>query len=307
MSRIDLKNELKALAGELGFDDMGVADATNGTPYSREFTQSIAEGRHGPLDYLERTQEERADVLVLMPQAKSVVVLVKNYYTGDHSEFKPPDNSVKISRYAWGRDYHHWFKKRLRKMRTFLQEHDPAALVHIFNDTGPVLERAWANAAGLGFIGKSGMFIHRRYGTWTFLGGLVTSVALPHDAPFARDLCGSCERCMRACPTKAIVAPKTLDARSCLTTWNVERPTLPMGHAAHLRGKGWGVGCDVCQEVCPWNKFEQRTDEARFQPVAGQVFLTELPPESLQGTALARPGAALPGNWKRALKVLEGA
>lgn len=288
-------SSLRALAEELGFDDFGIASATLGTPTRDHFQEALADDRHGPLDYLERTEIERADVQKLMPDAKSVIVLVKNYYTGDHHDFvslESLNSKAKVSRYAWGGDYHHWFRKRLRKLRSHLIETAGAsAKVHIFNDTGPVLERAWAHQAGLGFIGKSSMFIHRKYGTWVLLGGLVTNVEMQANTVQQASLCGSCTRCLEACPTKAIIAPKKVDARRCLTTWNVERPNDKNADASEMLGHKWVVGCDICQEVCPWNKFEQRTLEPRFQPRVEHVVLSEAPLGDLRGTPLARPGA----------------
>jgi epoxyqueuosine reductase len=153
-----------------------------------------------------------------------------------------------------------------------------------------VLERAWAHAAGLGFIGKNAMFIHRGLGTWTFLGGLCTSADLGarQREPMAQ-MCGTCTACLDACPTGALIAPQTLDAGRCLVTYNVEETEHPAGDA--LAGHGWAVGCDVCQEVCPWNRFARVTDEPRLQPLPGHIaFSPDRAPTDVQGTALARPG-----------------
>ncbi|MDA0712873.1 MAG: tRNA epoxyqueuosine(34) reductase QueG [bacterium] len=282
---------VKELALSLGFDDVRIASALEDTPYKTQFQQAIAEERHGPLDYMSKTAKERADVLALMPEAKSVVVVAKNYYTGDH-EHKPAEAFAKVSRYAWGGDYHHWFKKRLRKMRTTLQDHYGDQIkVHIFNDTGPVLERGWAERSGLGFIGKSGMLIHREFGTWTFLGGFVTDLELKADKPTVKQMCGTCTACIDACPTGAIVAPQKVDARLCLTTWNVERPLDEGAGHPLFKGHGWAVGCDICQEVCPWNKFEQTSNEDRFKARLGHSHLSkDQNLTDIAGTPLARAG-----------------
>ncbi len=288
-----LTQSIKSKALALGFDDIGVASAIEGTPYGKEFLEAIDEGRLDPLDYMQRTAAERSDIQKLMPGAKSVVIVVKNYFIGDHSDFvdeKTLSTGAKVSRYAWGGDYHHWFKKRLRQMRLFLHESSPLARIHIFNDTGPVLERGWAERSGLGFIGKSGMFIHRQFGTWTFLGGFVTDIELVPDAPTVKQLCGSCTACMDACPTKAIISPRKIDSRRCLTTWNIERPMALQADAEFLQGKGWAVGCDICQQVCPWNKFEQKTFEPRFAPRSDHMVLhSNAIPKNITGTPLARP------------------
>ena len=289
-SPLDPTQWLKTQLLLLGFDDVGIAPAQEGTPYQSEFLDAILEKRHGPLDYLERTALERSDVLKLMPEAKSVVVVIKNYYTGDHGEV--PEGFAKVSRYAWGGDYHHWFKKRLQKIRSLIHQNlDSGAKIHIFNDTGPVLERGWAEKTGLGFIGKSGLLIHRNYGTWTFIGGFVTDLSLRADKPTAKSLCGTCTACMDACPTRAILSPKKVDAGKCLTTWNVERPLLKEADKVEFKGSGWAVGCDICQEVCPWNKFEKITEEPRFQRREGHdlISIASIPKETA-GTPLARPG-----------------
>ncbi len=302
---------LKQLASELGFDDCGIARADQGTPTSEHFLGAMGAGFLDPLDYMQRTADVRADVQTLLPGAKSVVVFVKNYYAGDHHQHVAASELVgaaKVSRYAWGGDYHHWFKKRLRKARRAIQERFGEHIrVHIFNDTGPVLERAWAERAGLGFIGKSGMFIHRKFGTWTFLGGFVSDLELAPDKPSAQQYCGSCTACMDACPTNAIVEPRRIDARRCLTTWTVERPLHQRADDPELRGHGWALGCDVCQEVCPWNKFQALTLETRFLPFPSRVALKSGDIKGdLAGTPMARPKKeGMARNVRRALALTE--
>lgn len=284
---------LKDRALALGFDDAGIASAEI-TPDADKLRKYISEGKHGPLDYLERTTKKRQNIKALMPNAKSVLLVVKNYYTGDHENFASKDEletGAKVARYAWGRDYHSWFKKRLRKLRKeILEDFGAQREVLIFNDCGPVNERAWARQAGLGFIGKSAMFIHRNWGTWTLLGGLVTDVSFMADKAVSKRLCGTCTACVDSCPTRAICNSGGVDARSCLGTWNIERPNDIGADSPKLLGHGWGLGCDICQEVCPWNKFKKTTTEARFQPQKGQIVLSkDRLPRELCGTALARP------------------
>ena len=199
-------------------------------------------------------------------------------------------------------------KKKLRKLRlAILDQTDEAEPnIRIFNDTSPVLERAWAQKSGLGFVGKSAMFIHREMGTWTFLGGLILNWDVVPDEPVVTQFCGTCTRCLDSCPTQAFTAPGVLDARKCITTWNVERPLSEAASEALGAGSGWGFGCDVCQEVCPWNKFEQVTEEERFQPREGHVWLTPSLsnlPEDLSGTAFAR--AKRPGIERSVLRALK--
>ncbi|MBL93034.1 MAG: tRNA epoxyqueuosine(34) reductase QueG [Myxococcales bacterium] len=290
------RKHLTDLALNLDFDDVGFASATDGTPHSDHFLAAVEAGHLAPLDYMQDTAAARADIQALMPGAKTVMVVVKNYFTGHHQHHSVSDleePNAKVSRYAWGRDYHQWMRKRLRKLRKSILAYseDTEREVRIFSDTSPVLERAWAQKAGLGFVGKSAMFIHRKMGTWTFLGGVVLSWDVVPDAPVVSQFCGTCTKCMDHCPTQAFVGPGQLDARRCITTWNVERPLVAEADHAPGEGSGWGFGCDVCQEVCPWNKFETTTNEARFQPQAGHVWLAESLadlPEDLSGTAFAR-------------------
>lgn len=311
---------VQAQCKELGFDDVGIVAADAPLRHLDKLSSYIAEERHGPLAYMEQTAEIRADIQKRLPGAKSVVVVVANYFHGHHHELAPaydPDHEptddpkktahsqARVSRYAWGADYHQVLRRKLRKLRKrMLASVDPNAQISLFSDAQPVYERAWAEAAGLGFIGKSTMFIHRDMGTWTFLAGLITDLDLGQAArPPMTDFCGTCTRCVDACPTNAFVEPWRLDANRCLSTWTVEKPTDERADAPQFSGHGWAVGCDVCQEVCPWNRFEKISSEHRFAPRDGHVFLNaEQLPEDVAGTPLARPGAeGLLASIRRAL------
>lgn len=286
MNLLELKNNLKNFARELGFDDIAVTDTAGETPFAREVQEAHDGDRFGPLDYLHRTLSARISLQKLFPAAKSVVMVVKNYYTGDH----PSEGQAKIARYAWGKDYHQWFKKKLRAFKPFLEKECGREIsVWPFNDTSPVLERAWAMRSGLGFIGKSAMLIHREFGTWTLLGGFATDLVLEPDRPYQGPDCGSCDRCIKACPTQAIIAPHTLDANKCIATWTIERPLHKDAFAKAPRDHSWGFGCDICQEVCPWNKFQKITAEERFLPQEGRVSFTQATfTQDLRGSPLYR-------------------
>lgn len=298
-------------ARAIGFDDAALVRADMGTPGAEALLRAKEAGRLRALPWLEDTALERADIRRPFPRAATLLVVVQNYFTGHHEEHLPPEvlaRSAKVSRYAWGGDYHNSMRKRLRKLRVRLLERlGEGAHVAIFNDTGPVLERSWAEAAGLGFVGKSNLFIHRRMGTWTFLGGLVTDVLLDEsrDPLPPRDLCGRCTRCLDACPTGALTEPFALDIARCLTTWNIERPFDDDGGL--VDGSGWAAGCDICQEVCPWNRFATRTEDPRYQAREGHVVLDpERLPAELNGTPLARPGReGLERSARRALPVVD--
>lgn len=284
----ELTEKLKNFALKLGFDDVGIASAFGDLPFSSEALLNFNDGFFGPLDYLERSLEARLNLQTVFPEGRSVVVVVKNYYTGDHP--KTDDAKAKIARYAWGKDYHQWFKKKLRAFKPFL-ENEATHKINFwqFNDTGPFLERAWAYKSGLGFIGKSAMFIHRSFGTWTLLGGFATDLFLEPDPPYYGPDCGTCTRCMDSCPTNAIISSHRVDARKCISTWTIERPLHSDAKEHAPRNHDWAFGCDICQEVCPWNKFQKVTKEERFQPLEGRQFLTKKTFEQdLRGSPLNR-------------------
>ncbi len=304
-------------ARAVGFDDAGLVRADRCTPRADELRRAADAGHLRALPWLADSVDDRAQLRRRYPYARSMLVVVQNYFSGHHDEHlstRELDGAAKVSRYAWGGDYHNSMRKRLRKLRgRLLARAGEGAQAAVFNDLDPVLERAWAEAAGLGFIGKSNLFIHRRFGTWTFLGGLVTDVELeqvPDPLP-PHHLCGTCTRCLDACPTGALVQPGVLDVARCLTTWNIERPHDDAGafldDATLVDGSGWAAGCDLCQEVCPWNRFEQRTDDPRYQPREGHVALRpESVPADLQGTPLARPGReGIERSTRRAVRTVD--
>jgi epoxyqueuosine reductase len=307
VSAADLGAFLVERARAEGFDDAGLAPVDGPIDDAAHLEAAHAAGRFGPLDWMIRTLDQRKDVRARMPSAQSVLVVVLSYYAGDHRDHVDDatlKTGARVSRYAWGNDYHHIMRRKLRRLRKALLERAPHARVAPFNDVDAVCDRAWAQAAGLGFIGKSGMFIHKHLGTWTFLGGLITDLRLVNERPPRVPLsCGSCTACLSACPTGAIAPAFTVDARRCLTTWNVEQPLDARGGAADLVGHGWAVGCDVCQEVCPWNKFQRTTTEPRLFPLPGHAaFSPATAPTTVTGTPLARPGSAvLPALSARAL------
>ena len=301
-------------AKALGFDAAALVRADCGTPRAEEWQKAHAEGRFKSLDYLERSLYDRTHLGERYAGAKSVLVVLTNYFTGHHEEFAPQkEGDTKISRYAWGRDYHKPMRKALRKLRKRVMrvgieagfENTTAAC---FNDIDPVLDRAWAEASGLGFIGKSGMFISREFGTYTFIGGIITSLETNAPKPVEpQHRCGTCTKCIDACPTKAITSPGVVSLERCLTMWNIERPDDAPSDD-ELLGHGWSVGCDICQEVCPYNRFSTRTQNPDYQPKDGRVYLHKddvFDDESLKGTPLARPKAeGIQKSVRRALKLV---
>ncbi len=249
---------IKEAALELGFDAVGVAaagPADDGEHFQRWLNAGYAAG----MDYMHRTAAVRRDPRLYVPDAKSIVVVALSYF---HPEGTPSE-PLKVSRYCQGADYHSLIKKRVRRLRRVILDLDPDGFAAPTVDTSPVLERYWAHQAGIAWTGKSTMAISRSLGTYTFLGCVVTTLDLEPDAPH-RDHCGSCTRCLDACPTGAFVGPRSLDAGRCITYWNIEHRAPYPAEGPDLHG--WVAGCDVCQEVCPWNKFARTTREPRFAP-----------------------------------------
>ncbi|HJL43588.1 MAG TPA: tRNA epoxyqueuosine(34) reductase QueG [Myxococcales bacterium LLY-WYZ-16_1] len=278
---------LRRAAGDLGFDAFGVARVAPIDPEGR-LRAWLARGYHGGMDYMAERVAEREDVTRLVPGARSVVVLASSYYRPDYR----PHERLAVSRYAAGDDYHRVIRKKIRKLRKILLEWEPGASVKPTIDTSPVLERAWAARAGVAWIGKSTMALSTELGTYFFLSTLITDVELVPDEPVP-DRCGSCTRCLDACPTDAFVEPGVLDATRCITYWTVERRDAEPGQMVDLHG--WVAGCDVCQEVCPWNKFARPTREPRFAPRAewsNPVHLNtpKAWARAAEGTALQRTG-----------------
>jgi epoxyqueuosine reductase len=218
----------------------------------------------------------RQDIRQVMPEVQSLICLGLNYYTPH--QHSPQPGHGKISRYGWGRDYHKVVGKRLRQLTTWLTAQGEGVIARAYVDTGPVQDKAWAEQAGLGWVGKHSNLISRDYGSWLFLAEILTNLPLNPDQPHTPH-CGTCRRCLDACPTQAITAPYVVDANRCIAYHTIENRAeqLPTDIATHLQG--WVAGCDICQDVCPWNqRFAKPTDIPDFQPYPDNLApnLTEL-------------------------------
>ncbi len=238
---------IKQKALELGFDDCRIAsvalEADDG------FDHWLDRGFHADMDWMARTRELRQHVQLKVPGAQSVIVLAKTYYRPD---LPPLPRNGKIARYARQRDYHRSLSKPLKHLAHYVGECVPGAAAYASVDSGPVRERVWAARAGLGWIGRNGLVIHPRFGSWFYLATIITDAALAPDVPIP-ERCGTCTACVQACPTGAIVADREVDARRCIAYHTIEnRQEIPETVAANLCG--WVFGCDICQEVCPWNR-----------------------------------------------------
>jgi epoxyqueuosine reductase len=219
--------------------------------------------------WIEREPEKRADPRLIFPAAKTVISVALNYYTPH--EHEQSDAKGKVSRYAWGDDYHDVLKEKLGALLAHIKSLDENADGKICVDTAPVMDKAWAARAGLGWIGKHSNLITKEYGSWVFLGEILLNLELEFETEIEPDHCGNCTACLDACPTGAITAPYTVDSRRCLSYATIElrSPELPDEIEKNLNG--WLYGCDICQDVCPWNRFQKPTEETRFEPREGNV------------------------------------
>jgi epoxyqueuosine reductase len=256
-----LTESVKARALELGFIACGITHP-GPTAHGDRLDQWLARGYAGTMRYLHRQARRRKDPRLIVPEARSVVVVLDNYYTPDEDADRAPP---RIAKYARGEDYHRVTWRRLLELGEFLQSNG-AKLSHGFADAGPVPERELAQRAGLGWIGKNTMLIRPDAGSFFFIGSVFTDLSLDLDAPFEWDHCGSCTRCLDACPTGAFVEPRLLDATRCISYLTIEeKGPIPDELAGRL--EGYAFGCDICNDVCPWNqRFAQPTNIPEFRP-----------------------------------------
>ena len=269
LSAARLTAEVKRRALELGFDKVGVVRAEPLTEERARLEEWLARGHHAEMEWMARGTVRRTDPREILPGARSVVAVALNYFTPHRHEASP--RTGKISRYAWGDDYHDVLGEKLKALLAHVKELAPEVQGKVCVDAQPAMDKAWAVRAGLGWIGKHTNLITRDYGSWVFLGELLLDVELEYDAAREDDHCGTCTLCLDSCPTQAIVEPYVVDSNLCISHATIELrdAELPANVAEHL--DGWLYGCDVCQDVCPWNRFEQTTAEARFEPRPGSV------------------------------------
>lgn len=267
-----LSARIKAIAVELGFAKCGIVSAERLEIEGERMQEWLDRGYHGEMGWMDRPEQDRADPRTVMPDVRSVIVLATNYFT-PHPHTDDPGRG-KISRYAWGADYHDVVREKMRLLLEQIKVEAPNVEGRICVDTAPIMEKAWAVRAGLGWIGKHSNLITKEIGSWVFLSELLLNVELEYDREIVEDHCGTCTACLDACPTSAIVEPYVVDSRKCISYATIELrdETLPNDIADNL--SGWLYGCDICQDVCPWNRFEKPTDESRFEPRHGETSLS---------------------------------
>ena len=266
-----LTQQIHTHAKELGFELVGITPAAQSETIAR-YRQWVESGYAGKMSYLKEHLPLKVDVRQLMAEAKSVISLAMNYYTLDPPKVFADDPARgQISRYAWGDDYHDVIRQRLSELIDFIRQTAETELkTRVCVDTAPIIEREYAQKAGIGWIGKNTNLIHWRSGSWYFLAEVLINVDLESDTPSLRGSCGTCTRCIEACPTDAIIEPNLLDSRLCISYLTIElKESIPKA----LRPKIGNLifGCDICQEVCPWNSKAVPTDEPAFQPRDGNL------------------------------------
>lgn len=257
-------NHIKTFAKECGFSLVGIAEAVPLEQEITRYSEWLQAGFHAGLGYMERNLDKRTDVRNILPEARSVIVVGHNYYTPHLHEHL--DGKGKISRYAWGDDYHDVLPPKLEQIADEIKRLSPDAATKVYTDTGAILEKQWAVRAGIGWQGKHSNIISREIGSWFFLGIILTTAEFIYDSPM-NDFCGSCTACLQACPTQAIVQPYIVDANKCIPFWTIEtKPDVEFPSHIAQNLDSWLFGCDTCQDVCPWNRFQKPSIEERFEP-----------------------------------------
>ena len=254
---------IKELAIQLGFDLCGIAKAGRLNDDEKRLEQWLSNGMHGSMSYMEKYFDLRIDPSKLVPGARSVITLLKNYYSAD----KQNEGTPKISKYAFGKDYHEVIRKKLNELIELIKEQIGEIHGRGFIDSAPVLERSWAQRSGLGWIGKNGNLINKQSGSFFFIATLITDLELEYDDPFAKDYCGSCTKCIDTCPTDAILPNKVIDGSKCISYFTIELKDQLIPTEMKGKFENWMFGCDICQDVCPWNRFSKSHNETEFIPI----------------------------------------
>lgn len=248
---------------ELGFDFCGIARARRLDDDARRLEEWLNQGFHGSMQYMENHFDLRIDPTKLVPGAKSVITLLKNYYPEQQQQKDTPG----IAKYAYGNDYHDVIRAQLRQLLEKLSAEIGEIQGRGFVDSAPVLERSWAQQSGLGWIGRNGNLITRSSGSFFFIATLITDLELDYDDPIAKDYCGSCRRCIDACPTQAILPNKVVDGSKCISYFTIELKAELIPEEQKGQFNNWMFGCDTCQDVCPWNRFSKPHHEPAFSPI----------------------------------------
>ncbi|MFN8307112.1 MAG: tRNA epoxyqueuosine(34) reductase QueG [Ferruginibacter sp.] len=254
---------VRSAASRLGFDHCGLARAQRLDEDARRLESWLNKGFQGGMHYMENHFDLRVDPGKLVPGARSVITLLLNYFPAQQQN----DNTPQISKYAYGQDYHDVIRPKLNAFLLELKEKFGEIQGRGFVDSAPVLERSWAQKAGLGWVGKNGNLINKQAGSFFFIATLITDLELEYDAPFAKDYCGTCTRCIDVCPTEAILPGKVIDGSKCISYFTIELKDALIPEAMKGKFDNWMFGCDACQDVCPWNRFAKPQQQEAFTPI----------------------------------------
>ncbi|MEZ5047765.1 MAG: tRNA epoxyqueuosine(34) reductase QueG [Chitinophagaceae bacterium] len=260
MNKEQQTNWIKEKSIQLGFDACGIAKAERLDSEEKKLTQWLTKHQHGEMKYMENHFEKRLNPCLLVDGAKSVITLIKNYFP----EKKQTDNTPNISKYAFGKDYHEVIREKLKLFLQDIQFHMGEVQGRGFVDSAPVLERAWAVKSGLGWIGKNGNLILKKQGSFYFIATLIIDLPLVYDQTYPYDYCGTCTQCIDACPTNAILPNKIIDGSKCISYYTIELKEAIQ--TPHQTWQDWVFGCDICQDICPWNRFSKAHQEEAFMP-----------------------------------------
>lgn len=254
---------IKDKCRNLGFDYCGIARAVKLDEDAKRLEDWLSKGLNGKMHYMENHFDLRTDPTRLVPGAKSVITLLINYFPHQVQ----PGHLPKIAKYAYGEDYHEVIRKKLKLLLSMMKQEIGEINGRGFVDSAPVLERAWATKSGLGWIGKNGNLLNKQAGSFFFIATLIVDIELIYDDPFVKDYCGSCQRCIEACPTGAILENKVVDGSKCISYFTIELKDALLPEHLKTKFSDWMFGCDVCQDVCPWNRFSKPHNEIRFTPI----------------------------------------
>jgi epoxyqueuosine reductase len=274
---------VKSMAQQAGFEYTGISKAVRLDDEARHLEQWLNKGMHGSMHWMENHFDKRIDPRVLVPGAKSVISLLLGY---DTNQLQKHSDAPKISRYAYGNDYHAVIRKKLKLLVASIREQIGDIEGRVFVDSAPVMDKAWAVRSGLGWQGKHTNLIHPKRGSYFFIAEIISDLELEADGP-VKDYCGTCTRCIDACPTDAILAPGKLDGSKCISYLTIElKEAIPDGFRRKM--DDWMFGCDVCQEVCPWNRFSKPHQEPAFTPPEGLLEMSRKDWEALNEEVFGR-------------------
>jgi epoxyqueuosine reductase len=261
---------VKDIAQSMGFDSCGIAEAKRLDEDARRLEKWLNKGFHGEMKYMENHFDLRVDPTLLVPGAKSVITILYNYFP----EQEQSQHLPKVAKYAYGKDYHLVIREKLTDFLKRIREKIGQIEGRGFVDSAPVLERAWAVESGLGWVGKNGNLINKQKGSFFFIATLITDLKLKSDKPFVQDFCGTCNRCIEACPTDAILPNKEIQASQCISYFTIELKQSQLPDQYKTKSDEWIFGCDICQDVCPWNRFSQPNQEPSFEPLNSILSFT---------------------------------